>query len=110
MAHFLMAGIFGTIAVGVIYAAWAYARNAPTLRSRRYRVHLIFHAVQYIPLIAVAVFCVSAEDMIPRGGDAKMWGLILTVSCTALATLLFQLGPMQILRKIVENDIGLPGR
>ena len=95
---------------------WAAIRNAPTLRARRYRVYSIFWCLQFY-----AVFCIvvgvggstifTATSKIfqfhPAGGSILVF--IMTFIPLMLFFLPLQAAYYRKFKRIVENDLGLPG-
>ena len=89
---------------------WASVRNTPTLRARRCRVHAIFWGLQHYCLFTV-VICVGvgiftyliAIPFLPAVAFIFMFASIL------LITIPMQTAHLRKLKRIVENDLGLPG-
>ena len=86
---------------------WAGVRNAPTLRARRLRVHAIFWCLQYYILFSIVV----GVGLFPLG-IMLFSGLPVFLLMFPLLFLVFiplQLAHQRNMKKVVENDLGLPG-
>jgi len=102
---------FGWFVAFLVGMLWAGARNAPTLRSRRFRVHSIFVAIQYYALFCVAIGLAvgTIAFWLPR-----QWMIFIApgtmVASFLLAFLTFiplQWANMRKMKRIIEDDLGL---
>jgi tetratricopeptide (TPR) repeat protein len=115
IGSFLMpAAFWGWFVAFYIALFWTGVRNAPTLRSRRYRVYSIFWSLQYFVLFCLAfgiLFAGSIQLFFPKGSGGPMVPFL----CVLMGPLaLFVMYPMQKayhrkMKSIIENDLGLPG-
>ena len=91
---------------------WAGVRNAPTLRSRRFRVYSIFWTCQYVALFCVAIglaggiitVCLPREWMTFVAPGT----MIVTFLLGSLTLIPLQWANMRTMKRIIEDDLGLP--
>ncbi len=109
------AAFVGWMVAAVLSGSWASVRNAPTLRARRFRVYAIFWSLQYFVLLTIVL------TVVMTGGGMLLWEWLhpkgvntIPVFFIIYPLLFVMIIPLQLayfrkLKKIVENDIGLPG-
>ena len=99
-----------TLAAVLTFRVWAAARNAPTLRSRRFQIYSIFWALQYLVLFIIAYFWCStktADWLILHGMNKIVANSV--IPTFLMIAILGLLSSKERLKRIVENDLGLSG-
>ena len=95
-------------------ALWVSVRNAPTLHARRFRVYSIFWTLQHYPLFCVVATFVCTSPMFAYSWSPEQRTLVLGATFCFMFLFIFllciplQQAYHQKMKRIVENDIGLP--
>ena len=109
-----MAAFLSWCAVWIFGSFWAGVRNAPTLRSRRCQVHQVFWYFQYFWLFMVMSIWGVHGIMLATGyAYVTTYGFVPYVISIALViggVMMVVLPSQQKIRRIIKNDLGLPGR
>ena len=107
----------GLLVALVISLSRVAARNAPTLRSRRFQIYSIFWTLQYTVLIIIVSICIltaTVDWLFPewrnRHNVITFFLIVLLPQFFLLSGVISQSDPKQRLKRIVENDLGLPSQ
>ena len=107
---------FGLLATVIVSSLRVATRNAPTLRSRRFQVYSIFWMFQYVAWIIIISNCILTATMdrlfpywVNRYSAVTFLLIVLLPLFLLFSGAMSHSDPRQRLKKIVENDLGLPG-
>ena len=106
-----LAAFFCVLVAVIFYLVWVGVRNTPTLRSRRFLTYEVFWMLQYLILfIIVYAWCSTAtvKWLVLQGVNDIVVNAVIP-TCLLIA-ILGLLNPKDRLKKIIENDLGLPGQ
>jgi len=107
--------LFGWFVAMFLAVFWAGVRNAPTLRARRFRVYSIFWSCQYYGLFSCILMGIASTifywflPLLGIGSTGTI-AFLIVFSLGFLVGFSFPLAYQRKMRRIVENDLGLPGQ